>query len=49
MSRYKMAYTNTRQADGMLPYIDWAIQNGFGVIDINIPNHSHQTEVSFFF
>ena len=33
---------NYLQADGMLPYIDWAVENGFGVIDINIPNHNHQ-------
>ncbi|EPE07668.1 histone deacetylase [Ophiostoma piceae UAMH 11346] len=33
---------NSWMADGMLPYIDWAIENGFGVIDINIPNHNHQ-------
>jgi hypothetical protein len=25
--------------DPVLPYIDWAITNGFGVLDVNIPSH----------
>jgi histone deacetylase 6 len=25
--------------DGVMPYIDWAIANNFGVIDVNIPMH----------
>lgn len=30
------------QTDGLLPYIDWAIKHGFGVMDINIPQHISQ-------
>lgn len=29
--------TNTPQNDGVTPYIDWAIANDYGVIDINFP------------
>jgi histone deacetylase 6 len=25
--------------DGISPYIDWAVSNGFGVIDVNIPQY----------
>lgn len=35
--------------DGLLPYIDWAISNGFGIIDVNIPQHiSHPTDTDPF-
>lgn len=27
------------QGDDLMPYIDWAIENGFGVVDVNIPQH----------
>ncbi|KAK6583588.1 hypothetical protein PZA11_003318 [Diplocarpon coronariae] len=30
---------NTFVADGLLAYIKWAIEHGFGVVDINIPQH----------
>ncbi|KAK2624188.1 hypothetical protein QTJ16_006138 [Diplocarpon rosae] len=30
---------NTFVTDALLPYIKWAIEHGFGVIDINIPQH----------
>ncbi len=33
------------QNDGVLPYIDWAIEQGFGVIDINVPHYNNQPEV----
>lgn len=26
-------------SDPVLPYIDWAIRAGFGVLDVNIPSH----------
>lgn len=29
-----------------MPYIDWAIAQGFGVIDINVPHYNSQPEVS---
>jgi histone deacetylase 6 len=25
--------------DGILPYIDWAVANGYGVLDVNVPQH----------
>ncbi|CZT10489.1 related to histone deacetylase A [Rhynchosporium graminicola] len=30
---------NAFVTDGLMPYIDWAIKHGFGVMDINIPQH----------
>ncbi|KAH6717606.1 hypothetical protein BKA61DRAFT_289348 [Leptodontidium sp. MPI-SDFR-AT-0119] len=33
---------NAFVTDGLLPYIDWAIKHGFGVMDINIPQHISQ-------
>ena len=30
---------NAQLIDPVLPYIDWAITNGFGVLDVNIPSH----------
>ncbi|KIH93503.1 histone deacetylase 6/10 [Sporothrix brasiliensis 5110] len=38
---------NSWMNDGVMPYIDWAIEQGFGVIDINVPHYSNQPEVSF--
>lgn len=29
-----------------MPYIDWAVEQGFGVIDINVPHYNNQSEVS---
>jgi histone deacetylase 6 len=30
---------NAYMDDGISPYIDWAVSNGFGVIDVNIPQY----------
>ncbi|TVY27665.1 Histone deacetylase [Lachnellula hyalina] len=30
---------NAFMGDDLMPYIDWAIENGFGVVDVNIPQH----------
>ncbi|CAK7568520.1 MAG: Histone deacetylase hda1 [Sporothrix epigloea] len=32
------------QKDGIMPYIDWAIEQDFGVIDINVPHHNSEAE-----
>jgi len=34
------------KTDGVLPYIDWAIKNGFGVLDVNIPMNTPNLQVS---
>jgi hypothetical protein len=31
-----------------MPYIDWAISHGFGVIDVNVPMFVAPLEVSLF-
>ena len=33
------------QTDGVMPYIDWAVGNGFGVMDINIPRYITRPQV----
>ncbi|KAI9053957.1 hypothetical protein LZ554_002901 [Drepanopeziza brunnea f. sp. 'monogermtubi'] len=33
---------NSFVTEGILPYIDWAVNHGFGVIDINCPQHISQ-------
>ena len=33
------------QVDGVTDYIDWAVKEGFGVMDINIPGYITQEEV----
>lgn len=38
-------HTYFRQADGLRFYIDWAVEQGFGVIDVNIPKHHTGLEV----
>ncbi|KAG0648163.1 Cryptic loci regulator [Hyphodiscus hymeniophilus] len=35
---------NAITADPVLPYIDWAVANGFGVIDINFPSYKTNTD-----
>lgn len=35
---------NTWMTDGVMPHIDWAIANNFGVIDINVPHYNTQPE-----
>ncbi|OAA55920.1 histone deacetylase [Niveomyces insectorum RCEF 264] len=35
---------NSWMSDGVVPYIDWATEQGFGVIDINIPHYNTQPE-----
>lgn len=34
------------KTDGVLPYIDWAVKNGFGVVDVNIPMNTPNLDVS---
>jgi hypothetical protein len=29
-----------------MPYIDWAVENGFGVIDVNVPVGTPRSAVS---
>lgn len=45
VARY-LQFTNKPQNDGVMPYVDWAIEQGFGVIDINVPHYNSQPEVS---
>ncbi len=33
------------QTDGVMPYIDWAIAHGFGVMDVNMPMANLNAEV----
>ncbi|CAK7203248.1 Histone deacetylase hda1 [Sporothrix eucalyptigena] len=35
---------NSWMNDGVMPYIDWAVEQGFGVIDINVPHYNSQPE-----
>lgn len=36
--------TNFVQSDGVAKYIDWACNNDFGVIDINVPHYITRTD-----
>ena len=38
--------TDGRKADGLKHYVDWAANEGFGVIDVNIPKHLSGINVS---
>jgi len=40
-----LGFSNDAQNDGVMPYIDWAIANGFAVIDVNMPMHIDDPEV----
>lgn len=42
---YASIITHAQQKDGIMPYIDWAIEQDFGVIDINVPHHNSEAEV----
>lgn len=33
------------QNDGVMAYIDWAYNNGYAVIDVNMPMHIEDTDV----
>ena len=35
-----LTYLGNRKADVVKDYIEWAIEKGFGVIDVNIPTHT---------
>lgn len=35
------------QNDGIMPYIDWAVNNGYAVIDVNMPMHIDDSDVCF--
>jgi histone deacetylase 6 len=37
--------SNQTQTDGVTRYIDWAIEKGFGVIDVNVPHYVTHPEV----
>jgi hypothetical protein len=37
--------TNLPQNDGVMAYIDWAYNNGYAVIDVNMPMHIEDTDV----
>jgi hypothetical protein len=34
------------KTDGVLPYIEWAVNHGFGVLDVNIPMNTPNLQVS---
>ncbi len=34
------------KADGLKHYVDWATKQGYGVIDVNIPKHLPDIDVS---
>lgn len=34
------------KADDIKTYVDWAVKQGFAVIDVNLPKHITQDEVS---
>lgn len=34
------------KTDVVKNYVDWAVKNGFGVIDVNIPEHITDEDVS---
>ena len=34
-----MGFANACKADMVKDYIGWAMKNGFGVIDVNMPKH----------
>ena len=36
-----------KQTDGVTRYIDWAIEKGFGVIDVNVPHYITHLDVCF--
>ena len=35
---------NKHQVDGVSNYIDWAVGEGFGVMDINVPGYARQPD-----
>lgn len=37
--------TDTEQVDGVKEYIDWAVGQNFGVMDVNIPGYVTHEEV----
>ena len=41
----QLSVADERKADGLKHYIDWAATQGFGVIDVNVPNCLTATEV----
>jgi histone deacetylase 6 len=46
--RIPEATTNYDQVDGVKEYIDWAIGQNFGVMDVNIPGYVTHEEASHF-
>jgi histone deacetylase 6 len=37
---------NTQKQDGVLAYIEWAHQQGFGIVDVNVPHYITHPEDS---
>lgn len=35
------------QVDGVTEYIDWAVGQGFGIMDINVPHYVTREEACF--
>lgn len=41
-----MANRGTKKADNVKDYISWAVEHNVGVIDVNIPKHISEADVS---
>lgn len=44
-SRVSVRQSNMPQNDGVMAYIDWAVNNGYAVIDVNMPMHIDDADV----
>ncbi|OBT59650.1 hypothetical protein VE04_00159 [Pseudogymnoascus sp. 24MN13] len=43
---YSVEPHNSRMNDGVMAYIDWAYNNGYAVIDVNMPMHIEDTDAN---
>lgn len=46
-SKVRFSESNMPQNDGVMAYIDWAVNNGYAVIDVNMPMHIDDMDVCF--
>lgn len=40
-----MTNADSSKADGLKHYVDWAVKQGFAVIDANVPKHLSDVDV----
>ena len=44
---FQLPFADLRKADGLKHYVDWAVKQGYAVIDVNIPKHLPGVDVWF--